>query len=238
MLSRLLAAALALAAALLFVGLGFWQLDRHAERAARNALIEARLAQGPLDLASALGGDSAEYRRARVSGVFDFSRQVVQQGRVVGGVPAVYIATPLIVGPDRAILVERGWVASPDARGVDLARLREPDTAVVEGVLLRLEGGGASSDTAWPRFVRRADPTMLQPWFPYALAPLVLRRTALPPAASEVMGVAPVPARTRGPHLSYAVQWFLFAAIAVIGPLVGSGILRPGGRATTAPPHY
>ena len=122
-------------------------------------------------------------------------------------------------------------MASPDARGVDLERLREPDTALVEGVLMKLEGGAASSDTTWPRFVRRADPTMLQSVFPYALDALVLRRTALPAGAAEVMGVAPLPALTRGSHLSYAVQWFSFAAIAVIGPLVGSGVLRRRKRA-------
>jgi surfeit locus 1 family protein len=224
--SRFVAAGLAFAAAVLCVRLGFWQLDRHAGRVARNDHLEARLALDPLDLGTAPGGDSAEFRRVRIEGVFDSARQVVEQGRVVNGIPAVYIVTPLLVAPGRAVLVERGWVASPDARGVDLGRLHEPDTSLVEGVLMKLEGGGASSDTTWPRFVRRADPTMLQPAFPYTLDPLVVRRTDLPAGAPDVMGEAPLPPLTRGSHLSYAVQWFLFAAIAVIGPLAGSGLLR------------
>ena len=57
-LSRLVAAGLALAAAVLCVRLGFWQLDRHAGRVAQNAGIEARLALEPLDLAAGPGGDS------------------------------------------------------------------------------------------------------------------------------------------------------------------------------------
>ena len=40
------------------------------------------------------------------------------------------------------------------------------------------------------------------------------------------MGTVPLPTLTGGPHLSYAVQWFLFATIAVVGPLVASGVFK------------
>lgn len=226
MLSRVLAGILAAGAAIVCVRLGFWQLDRHEQRAAQNAVIEQRLGENPIDASLELDPDLLEYRRARIEGVFDFSREVIEQGRVVNGVPAVYVVTPLVTRNGGILLVERGYALSPDARGVDVATLREADSVVVEGVLVRLDGGTLPSDTTWPIYVRRADPAVLQQLFEEPLQPLVLRRTVMPPDQPRGMGAAPLPQLTGGPHLSYAVQWFLFATIAVVGPLVASGVFK------------
>ncbi|MCH7775521.1 MAG: SURF1 family protein [Gemmatimonadetes bacterium] len=229
MLSRIVAAAIAVVVATVCVRLGFWQLDRHAQRVSRNAFIEERLAGVPVDAARGVDADSFEFRRVQTRGVFDFSREVIEQGRMVNGVPAVYVVTPLVTETGRTILVERGYAFSPDARGVDIGALRERDSTVVEGVFIRLDGGTLPSDLSWPLYVRRADPAVLQPLFPEALEPLVLRRTVMPPDAPRGLAPAPLPSRSRGPHLSYAVQWFFFATIAVVGPLVASGVFRRGG---------
>ena len=226
MLSKVLAGILAVGAAIVCVRLGFWQLDRHKQRAAQNAVIEQRAGQNPVDALLDLDPDLHEFRRARVEGVFDYSRQVIEQGRVVNGVPAVYIVTPLVTENRGILLVERGYALSPDARGVDIATLREADSVTVEGVLVRLDGGTLPSDTTWPIYVRRADPAVLQQLFEEPLQPLVLRRTVMPSDRPPAMGAAPLPPLTRGPHLSYAVQWFLFATIAVVGPLVASGVFK------------
>ena len=230
MLSRILAGILAAGAAIGCIGLGFWQLDRHEQRAAQNAVIEQRLSDPPLplrlDASLDLDRDAHEFRRARVKGVFDYSREVIEQGRVVNGVPAVYLVTPLTLQNGSVLLVERGYALSPDARGVDVATLREADSVVVDGVLMRLDGGTLPSDTTWPIYVRRADPAALQPLFDETLKPLVLRRTVMPSDLPRGMGAAPLPQLTGGPHLSYAVQWFLFATIAVVGPLVASGVFK------------
>ena len=204
--------------------LGLWQIDRHEQRKASNAVIAARSEHEMLALRSADLPDSMEYRMVRAVGVFDRSREIVELGRAMNGVPAVYVATPLVTREGFAVLVERGWAPSASARAVDLAALREPDTSRVEGMLLRLDGGSVPSGTGWPLYVRRADPAVLQPLFPYPLAPFVLRRTILPPGAPAGLGLAPLPQLTAGPHLSYAVQWFAFATIAVIGPLVAAGL--------------
>ncbi len=228
MLSKILAGILAVGAAIVCIRLGFWQLDRHKQRAAQNAVIEQRLSDSPLLLDASLDLDreSHELRRARVEGVFDYSREVIEQGRVVNGVPAVYLVTPLVTQNGGILLVERGYAPSPDARGVDVATLREADSVVVEGVLVLLDGGTLPSDTTWPIYVRRADPTVLQQLFEEPLQSLVLRRTVMPSDLPRGMGAAPLPPLTRGPHLAYAVQWFLFATIAVVGPLVASGVFK------------
>jgi len=223
-LNRILVGILAVAVAAVCVRLGFWQLDRHRQRVSRNAVIEARMGDVAVDAGAGVDPDSFEYRRVRVTGVFDFSRQVIEQGRVVNGIPAVYVVTPLLTESGRTILVERGYAISPDARGVDVHALREPDSAVVEGVFMRLGGGVLPSDRSWPLYMRRADPVALQELFPEMLEPLVLRRTVMPPETQGGLRAAPLPRITRGSHLSYAVQWFLFATIALVGPLVASGV--------------
>src|SRR5688572_8432486 len=121
----LLFAALALAGAVLFVRLGFWQLDRLGQRRERNKLLAARMSAevAPWNDTTAL-----RYRRVRLSGMPDYDREIVLVGRSRGGSPGVNLLTPVrLRGSDTAVLVNRGWVYSPDGASVDHARWREGD---------------------------------------------------------------------------------------------------------------
>lgn len=207
------------------VRLGFWQLDRWSQRRAQNGLYQARLQLPLLVLPSAIDAlplDSLSWRSATARGVYDFERQVVVVGRSVQGTPAVYVVTPLLLDGGRALLVERGWVYSPDARAVDLDALRERDTAEVAGVLLRpvplrrFEAGGS----VWPIFAPSDDPVALGPLYPYPLLGVVLRRSEPAGEAAGELRPIPLPELSEGPHLSYAVQWFSFAAIALVGSAI------------------
>ena len=217
---RYLIFAVAFAVAAVCVRLGMWQLDRRAQRQARNDLVASRLAMAPLELTADYSDpDSLDFRRASVRGSFDFERQIVVVARSYNGTPAVNVVTPLRVTGGGAVLVERGHALSPDARTVDLEALVEPDSSVAVGVLLPVEGEVAPAH-GWPRYVRRANPIELEAAYPYALFPLLLRRTQLPAAAPKNLAVVPLPELTGGPHLSYAIQWFSFALIAVVGSVV------------------
>lgn len=175
------------------------------------------------------------YRPARAGGSWDFQREIVVVARSHEGIPAVHVVTPLRLDTNRAVLVERGWVPAPDARGVDLARLREPDSGAVTGLLL--EGSGRADDvgSGWPVYVRAVNPAVLAGRFPYDVLPVLLRRGVVGP--SELRPIPP-PELSDGPHLSYALQWFAFAIIAVTGSVIlvvqhgrnheGNGAPRPG----------
>lgn len=204
--------------------LGVWQLDRLEQRQSRNAILEARMARPALRLdaepridAAADGGS-----RAVASGTFDFDHQIVVMARSFQGAPGVHVVTPLVVDSTVLVLVERGWVASANAKDVDLAALAEPARTTVTGVLLeppRLSEG--TLDTVWPRFVRAAAPSVVRGAYGLPTVPLVLRRTELPAGVPPAFRPVPLPDLGNGPHLSYAVQWFSFGLIA----LVGGGIL-------------
>jgi len=189
--------------------LGVWQLHRLGERRALNARIEARLDEPPLELTSGVTGlsaDSLTYRRAVAHGVFAFGDQRVEGGRSYLGEPGVHVLTPLRFADGTGVVVVRGWTYSPDAATVDLDSLSEPDTTTAVGVLLPAVGR------------RSIAPESLAVGYP--LLPVLLRRTDSAPGTPPALVPVPLPPLNNGPHLSYAVQWFSFATIAVVGGII------------------
>lgn len=215
----------ALALATACVRLGMWQLDRLGQRRLRNELVAARLAAPTTPLAEMTRDTAAaRYRRATVSGTYDYPYEFVLSSQSRTGSPGVNVITPLTPpGTDTAVLVNRGWVYSPDGMRVDFGRWRETDTATVTGYLVPLTAGGRGGVTtsSSARAVRRLDRDTVGARLPYPIAPYVL--VALgdrPPARDSVPVRLAAPLLDEGPHLGYAFQWFAFAAIAVIGAAV------------------
>src|SRR5688500_3689176 len=99
---------LVLLVAVLCIRLGFWQLDRLAQRRARNALVEQRQQgdAGPLPA----DADEALYRRVTVTGEYDPEREEIDGGRAMDGRPGEHVLTPLRLDDGREVLVNRGWV--------------------------------------------------------------------------------------------------------------------------------
>lgn len=214
--------AFAVLAALACVRLGVWQLARLHEKLRRNDSIAAQQRAAPVPLAS-LPPDtsSAHYREATVSGRFDYDHELILSGRTHQGSPGVNLVTPVrLAGSDMAVLVNRGWVYSPDGGRVDRSRWREGDSAAVTGyVELYAPDAGVTSSVNDPRIVRRLSRSEITSKIPYPVAPYYLVATSdtadgAHPARNEL------PALDEGPHRSYAIQWFSFAAFALAGALM------------------
>ena len=204
------------------IRLGFWQLSRREERLARNEMLADRLGAQPAPAFDAIRNSAtAQFRRAIASGTYDFANEFAVASRTNQGSPGVHIVTPLrIAGRDTAILVNRGWVYSPDAMTVDLGRWKEADTATATGYLLALprNGRGAVSTPTAPRTVRRLDADSIAKRLPYPVAPFLLVQTAAPRSAADSATVrVSAPPLDEGPHLGYAIQWFMFALIGLVG---------------------
>ncbi len=200
----------ALAVAALCARLGFWQLDRLRQRRERNAVSRAAQARPLLEVTGALTLDSARERRLHASGVYDYAWERPWRPRSYEGAPGVALITPLKLADGSAVLVDRGWAPSPDAYHVDQPAYREPDSADVIGIGM-----------AAPRARGDVDPAQLRDSLPYPLLAFVLQ---LLPSSSNLHGPAPPglmrwppPDQSDGPHLSYAIQWFSFAVIIVVG---------------------
>jgi len=200
-------AVLALALAAGFVVAGIWQLHRRQERRARNVAIAAARALPPVELpARHLSLDALRDRRALAHGVYDYAHERVWAGRTFREAPGVAVLTPLRLPDGSAVFVDRGWVPSPDARRIDHLRYREGDSVTVAGLALPV-----------PRDRGDVDPQRLRDSLPYAVLPIVIQIDDT--AAPHPPGLARwrTPPLDDGPHLSYAIQWFSFAVIAVAG---------------------
>jgi surfeit locus 1 family protein len=121
-----------------------------------------------------------------------------------------------VPGSDTVVLVNRGWVYSPDGASVDRSRWRERDSASVVGYVEQYApDAGATSAAHDPRIVRRISRREASSRIPHPLAPYYLVQTGDTATSHPVRREMPV--LDEGPHLSYAIQWFAFAAIALGG---------------------
>jgi surfeit locus 1 family protein len=199
--------------------LGRWQLHRLAERRAANRSIGDIRSLPEVSLNENYSA-RLDHRRLRASGRFDHARTIVLRGQPLRGTPGVRVVTPLIMPErDSAVLVIRGFVPSADAVTVDRSALAAPDSAFVAGPAIpirRAPGAaqpvGGNGATTW----RRLEQTAVEEWAPYPVMSVAILVSPAPEATGFPRAIA-APPLDDGPHLSYAIQWFAFAAIALIG---------------------
>jgi len=214
--------------AAVFIRLGVWQLQRLAERRTHNALVVERLASAPLPFVS-LPRDSAaaHYRRARLSGTYDFAHEMLFVNRIRDGAPGAHLVTPVVLDAgtlgDTAVLVDRGWVYAPDGSTVDTTQWREPPHLEGSGYIQEFArtGNFPAQVPGHPARLRWLDPAVITSAIGRPIAPYYLVLDTEPDlAARHLPQRIPTPALDDGPHLSYAIQWFSFAAIAIAGALI------------------
>jgi surfeit locus 1 family protein len=221
--------------------LGFWQLDRLEQRRARNAQIAAQLAQPPLPLTGQpLPGDLAglKNRRASASGQFDFAHQVALKEQHWMGAPGVHLIAPLVIQPalrspggtHQAVLVDRGWLPLDQAAPQDWSVYNQPGPVSVTGFIQLSQtlpagappGGTGAADAAQaaPAAPQRSaawyrvDIPAIQAQVPYELLPVYLLQ--VPPEGNATQlpyRAEPEVDLSDGPHLGYAIQWFIFSLI-------------------------
>lgn len=213
------------ALAILFVNLGLWQLSRLEERRVENMVGESRYAQEPEDLADLLEGadddyQSLEFRRATFTGEFQPSDEVLIRSQVHQAVAGFHVITPLVGEGGMAVLVNRGWVPL-DADEVPVLAASPPGgevtvTGWVRPTQTRASLGPADPDDGRLVTMSRVDIERMQQQMPYELEPVYL--SALDEATNGLPIPAPAPIfDEEGPHLGYAIQWFSFAVIGVVG---------------------
>jgi surfeit locus 1 family protein len=198
--------------------LGIWQVHRLQQRRAMNArALTARSAPRVTLTSESLAGDSVANRRVLAVGHYDHAHDIVLRGREYGGVPGVEIASPLLLRDGKvAVLVNRGFVPSPDAVTADPDTLREPGELRVQGIALPIDSAGGAplrsrQRTTWSRL----DLKSLRDSLPYPIGSMYIR---LAPDTTRRRFPRPLdlPVLDDGPHLSYAIQWFSFALLALV----------------------
>lgn len=227
-----------------FSQFGLWQWRRHLDRSERNQVIESRLSQPPQPLAEAWETASAalaagipadealRFRRVWVEGVFEPEDEILRRPVSRDGYPGYHVVTPLrLSGPMSGwrVWVERGWV--PDAvTSVPVSSAPPLAGRVVVIGWLRATTSPPSGPFA---SIAPRDPASGRLVTAYYLDPLRLAEQVAGPLLPAVIhfedygagGLAPtpfplppeLPTVAAGPHFGYAVQWFAFALITLIG---------------------
>ncbi|MBW3657506.1 MAG: SURF1 family protein, partial [Actinobacteria bacterium] len=221
----IVASVLIVVLAVVFVSLGRWQLERLDEVRAENRLVAARTELPPIDLDELEGpvdAEELEYRRVVTTGVYTSDEEVLQRSRAYRGQNGFHVLTPLVTADGEAVLVRRGWVpyeldtppvpeAAPPAGEVQVTGfLQRSDEQRDLGPTDPTEG---ELDVVFRADVPRLDRQVAPELFPMVLA----LDEQEPPQSGRLPVPAALPDLDEGNHLSYALQWFSFAAIAVIG---------------------
>lgn len=218
----IVATVVVLALAAVFVRLGVWQLDRLEERRLTNAVGERRLAAEPMDLSVLLEEtaelDSLEYRRATVVGEYDPSEEVLIRSQVELGQAGFHVITPLVQDGGAAVLVNRGWVPiTMDTPPVEAEPA--PGRHTVEGWVHLTQtrpSFGQEEPSGDLDVLNRVDIARIGRQIPYDPAPVYVVATGERDDQLPIR-VEPPDFTDEGPHLGYAIQWFGFAAVGLIG---------------------
>jgi cytochrome oxidase assembly protein ShyY1 len=152
------------------------------------------------------------------TGTYDVDRQLLVRLRPLDGRAGMHVLVPLVTAAGTALLVDRGFV---EQDGPANAVPHVPDAPrgevdVVGRVRASEEGRGTGGDPDTGA-IRHVDVDEIAAWLPYPVygAWVELIEEQPPTPNAPVPPAAPV--LDAGPHLSYAIQWFLFACIGIGG---------------------
>jgi surfeit locus 1 family protein len=209
---------IALAAVAATVSLGQWQQGRAEYKTALAEQYEARGAEPAILLPPEKVDPAAlEFRHVLARGEFLKDRGFLLDNQVFKGVAGYHVITPLrIDGSAVAVLVDRGWVAAGRSRSDPPAVRTDPGIRSVEGI------------AAVPnsRFVELREETRDGPFrqnivldrlereLGIPLQPIVIRQTSA--SDDELVREWALPDVGVDKHRAYALQWYCFAALAVV----------------------
>lgn len=215
---------IAIAAVVVFGFMASWQFSRLDEKRDRNDQIRANADLPPAAIADLEGIPTGEldWRRVRERGRYDHGGEVVIRSRSHDGVSGYHVVTPLRLDDGTALLVNRGWVPLTVGEQRPIPPASPPTgTVTVEGLLRQTQtrSGFAAADPATGRLtdMNRVDVDRIDQQLDYQVFDLYLQLEEQAPAQSDLPVIVDPPSLDEGPHLSYAVQWILFAVVVVVG---------------------
>jgi surfeit locus 1 family protein len=213
-------AAAALIAAMLFAGLGMWQVERRAWKHELIAAVDARIAAAPVaapgpDAWPRINASDDAYRRVTATGVFRHDRETLVQAVTERGA-GFWVLTPLET-PRFTLLVNRGFVPSSRREAATRAAGNVAGPVTVSGLLRVSEPGGAflrDNDPAANRWFSRDVAAIAKARGLGRTAPYFVDADAAPNAGGYPVGGLTV-VRFRDHHLIYALTWFALCALSL-----------------------
>ena len=196
---------------LLFISLGFWQIERAESKALKMKAFNEMQKNAPLPLNDL----SAAWSRVFVEGFYDSSRQVLIDNQINDGQVGYKIYTPFYFD-DKAIFVDRGWIPRGKTRselpdiGFQSDRLR------IVGSLLKPEKEVLAGDDIftknWPSVSQTKLPNIIETKFNKDFSDSVI---VLEPGSNFLQEYIPIQPFVISPtkHYGYALQWFTMSMV-------------------------
>ncbi|MDR7185931.1 cytochrome oxidase assembly protein ShyY1 [Microbacterium trichothecenolyticum] len=219
--------ALAVVFAIACAFLSNWQFTRNQERSGQLALVAENYDAVPVPLAELLPADGDfspgdEWHPVTLTGTYLTDEQLLVRNRPHGGTSAFEVLVPFRLDDGRVLLVDRGWVPPGQDQPVPDAIPAPPSGEAT--VIVRLRPGEAlpSSGRSAPE---GQVPTINLGLVADTISPSAgeaLEQSAYGVMVSEDPAPATAPSALEppsddpGPHLSYAIQWILFAVMGFV----------------------
>lgn len=204
----------------LFIGLGFWQLERAEQKRVFADTRNTRLDLPPIQLTGqTAAGKDFEFRTLLAEGIFVAEKNLFIENRKHMGRNGFYVITPLKINDsDRYLLVNRGWVEAQKNRLVPSVETPGSTVSVTGTASIPLPpaldlGSAVLSTDANPRWPYLTLERYAQ-WSGLELFPFVLLQAETDPHGFVRAWRPEVP--KEGMHIGYAIQWFAFALIVSI----------------------
>lgn len=200
----------------LTLSLARWQVSRGDEKAARQALLEARVHEPAVVLTGSVPtAEPLVFRRVRASGDWIEAGQVFIDNQVVEGRAGFDVITPLrLAGRQDAVLVNRGWIARDAGYPKPPAVAVPPGPVEVSGMasvpprrILEL-----STDTVAGSVWQNLSIERYRERYAIPVLPVVILADAQP----GLVAVRESPDAGEAKHREYALTWFSLAATTLV----------------------
>lgn len=202
------------------VNLALWQLARLDDTRAGNDEIRAASEAAPAIIEDLLSGEQPplDHTATVVEGTYLDDLSFLVANRTFDTRAGSWLATPVLLGDGRVVVVSRGWVPRLWIAGADARVVSTPAGPVrVNGRVFSSVGGGRiGSGSGGYAEVSRVDLDAVSEVIGLEVVDLWVQLEAQVPAAGDLPVPVPPPTLDDGPHLSYAFQWFFFSLGAVV----------------------
>jgi cytochrome oxidase assembly protein ShyY1 len=210
---------LACAAAAVSVQLAGWQMDRNDHLSGENTKIEQNYGAEPLSGAEAVGQFAAHdasltWHPVELTGEYLPEDQVLVRNRPQDGRVGYDVLVPFRTDAGQVVVLDRGWIPTGDAANGMPGQVPAPPEGTVT-VSARLQPGEPPVDRGAPEGqIASIDLQQLQERWGYPVGTSAFGEVfGEEPAPATAPAPAPVPEIDSGPHLSYSLQWYAFAAL-------------------------
>ena len=210
------------------VFLGNWQFARRAEAQAEIARIDKNYDATPIPIGQALPAleafdeGSNKWQPVVITGKYLGGEQLLVRNRPKDSRVGFEILSPLILANGNVFVVDRGWIPAADnsSKPSDIPLPPSGEVTVVARLKAGepvIEGRSAVGNTLGTINLAQVQSELKKPTYLGAYGLLVSEK---PAAVTGELNVKPE--RDEGPHLSYALQWYVFIIIAVVGTVYGA----------------